>query len=76
MPITYAKDAYTGSPIMYVELNGRRIAHYQASGNEFILRWYHMDWRMKGSTEHFPSLDALQAACEGFERGLEIEPWE
>jgi hypothetical protein len=35
-----------------------------------------MDYRTSGSTEHFGSVDAARAACEAFERGLDIEPWD
>jgi hypothetical protein len=76
MPITYSKDFYGSSPLVYVELNGRRIAHYKAAGASVTLRWYHMDYRASGSTEHFDSIDATRAACEAFERGLDIEPWD
>lgn len=74
--VTFQKDGYAHSSIVYAFVDRDCFAHYQPNGNACSVRWWHLDHPTKGYIENFPSVEAARAAIEAFWASLDFVPWD
>lgn len=73
--VKYEPDTYSGGFVTRAYWNGHYIATFVRRGDQYTLRWGHLDHPAPGYIETFASEAGAKTAIEAFVDSLDFEPW-